>query len=407
MSISRWGTAAFATVSALLACPSLLAQSFTFGPTHVITLPAQDVTDMVTPLDMNGDGNTDLYVSLSTGNYIYLGNGTGSFSTTPVKANESGGGGFQVSPVFYDVNGDGFADEVIAYPGNNDPSGRDSYPGVFAVLLGDGKGNFTETTRLFLGDADVSRPLVAGDFNHDGKLDFATAYPGSPTQGPSTLTVFLNTGGGKFQVGLSTTVTGSPNGLASGDFNGDGKLDLVWADGAPEGSSKNAFAVHCLYGNGNGTFRPDQVCYTLDGAPESVAVADFNRDGKADLEVSTLERLDANGNPVTGAKPRMATLLAKSGGFAWSSSVSTPTAFAFLQILDMNGDGFPDLVASGDTLFKGNANGVFSPPQPAPTIFSAAFAPLRKGGLPALFYIDGSSAANGFSLDYRINTSPK
>ena len=94
-------------------------------------------------------------------------------------------------------------------------------------------------------------------------------------------------------------------------------------------------------------------------------------------------------------------------GFAWSSSVSTPAAFAFLQILELNGDGFPDLIASGDTLFKGNANGVFSPPQPAPTIFRAAFAPLRKGGLPALFYIDGSSAANGFSLDYRLNTSQK
>lgn len=50
---------------------------------------------------------------------------------------------------FYDVNGDKLADAVLVFPAYIDPSGGAGNSGVFAVALGDGKGNFTNTTELF------------------------------------------------------------------------------------------------------------------------------------------------------------------------------------------------------------------------------------------------------------------
>ena len=79
-------------------------------------------------------------------------------------------------------------------------------------------------------------------------------------------------------------------------------MDLAWADQLPEAGTKDQFGIHCLMGNGDGTFRPDCVCYTLDGSPLLLASADFNRDGKADLVVSTNADC-SSGTPVPGAKP--------------------------------------------------------------------------------------------------------
>jgi hypothetical protein len=402
----RLGSVVFAAASALFLCLSLHAQSFTFGPVQNINLPSEAVGYQLATLDMNGDGNTDVFVSLSTGNYIYLGDGTGSFSATPVTAHGSAGGSFQHQPQFYDVNGDGYADEVIAYPGYNDPSGTNSYPGVFSILLGDGQGNFTESTQLSQGDSNGSQGiLIAGDFNHDGKVDFATAFIQAPNSGQGTLNIFLNKGAGHFQAGLSMTVAGLPGGLVSTDFNGDGKLDILWLDDAPEANRKNAFDFHCLYGNGDGTFRPDKVCYALDSAPQSVASADFNRDGKPDLVIYAGAKLDAHGHVVSGAKPRLATLLAKTGGFYWSSSLTATTGVGTLRIAEMNGDGYPDLIA-GNSLFKGSANGVFSNQQIFYNV-PRIFAPLRKGGRPAMFYLNVNTNDLSDTVSYQLNTSPK
>ena len=280
-------------ISMFLVLPSLRSQAFTFGPVQTIPIAASS-TYIVTPLEMNGDGDTDLYISGGEGNFIYLGNGKGTFSSNPVEAVQAGIGSLQASPVFYDVNGDGFADEIYAYSGFNDPVGANSYNGVFAVLLGDGKGNFSASSIYSLGGDQGGGSLVAGDFNQDKKLDFALAYPGTSGEG-SAIVVFLNTGNGKFLASSPIALNGYPGGRSSltvGDFSGDGKLDLAWADQLPEAGTKNQFGIHCLMGNGDGTFRPDRVCYTLDGAPFALASADFNRDGKADLVVSTYVRLN-------------------------------------------------------------------------------------------------------------------
>jgi hypothetical protein len=403
--LSKWVVAALAAVSGFSASPYLQAQ-FTFGPTHQVHLPSPGYR--VIPLDMNGDGNTDLYLPLQSGNYIYLGDGKGGFSTTPIKAHESVSN-FMFPPVFYDVNGDGFADEVYAYPGYVDQYPGESYNGVFAVLLGDGKGNFTETTNLTLpvgnGGPGI---LVDGDFNRDGKVDFATIGGNEENGGyDAELTVLMNTGGGKFQFGYTEDLSDfNPSALTRGDFNGDGKQDLVWTDQTSENGHNNQLPVHCLLGNGNGTFGADHVCYVLDGEINGVAAADFNRDGKTDLLLLAGPKLDSNGQPVAGSRPRLITLLAKAGGFFWSSSVTASGMDYGVSILDLNGDGKPDAFVNYGDLYENKGNGVFSAPQSFREEYGADAIPLTKNGLAALFFITDDNSGD-YYVNYRINTSPK
>src|SRR5207302_5071208 len=89
------------------------------------------------------------------------------------------------------------------------------------------------------------------------------------------VSVLLGNGNGTFQLRQSFAVGTNPRGVALGDINGDGKLDLVVAN-----RSNNNVGV--LLGNGNGTFAAMQT-FTTGAAPYSAAVADLNGDGKLDV----------------------------------------------------------------------------------------------------------------------------
>ena len=110
-------------------------------------------------MDMNGDGNTEICLSMwnfdSSGvvqqfKYIYVGDGAGNFNPTPITVQETPDSYAFGTVQFFDVNGDGFADEVYSYAGFTASNGQAgvSYSGIFAVLLGDGKGNFNQTTSI-------------------------------------------------------------------------------------------------------------------------------------------------------------------------------------------------------------------------------------------------------------------
>jgi hypothetical protein len=130
--------------------------------------------------------------------------------------------------------------------------------------------------------------------------------------------------------------------LAVGDFNGDGKLDLV-------GTSYEFASVSVLLGNGNGTFQPAMNYPLTDGANvRFVATADLNRDGKLDLVV-------ANG--------RYVSVLLGNGDGTFQTSVSYLIGRAVLRLAlaDLNGDGVPDLIVSCGTVsvLLGNGDGTF------------------------------------------------
>ncbi len=118
------------------------------------------------------------------------------------------------------------------------------------ILLGDGTGHFTLKSGVQFTGAD---DLVAGDFNHDGKIDIATV---SGFQ--NTVAIFLGNGDGTFTAGQQyASIFGAFN-IGTSDLDGDGNPDLIVGFTDPElgfgPSSKSASYVYFLLGRGDGTF---------------------------------------------------------------------------------------------------------------------------------------------------------
>src|SRR5262249_36542948 len=130
------------------------------------------------------------------------------------------------------------------------------------------------TPPVYYATDDSPRGLAAGDLNNDGALDLviASATPGN------SVNVLLGYGDGTFAPATRVPVGREPWAVAVGDFNLDGNLDVVVAN-------RNDFNVRLLVGDGTGRL-------TMGGSfptgrePNSIAVGDFNKDGCPDLAVA-------------------------------------------------------------------------------------------------------------------------
>ncbi|HEY7422832.1 MAG TPA: FG-GAP-like repeat-containing protein [Gemmataceae bacterium] len=277
-----------------------------------------------------------------------------------------------------DFNGDGIPDLATAN------SGR----GV-SVLLSNGDGTFqparnTPTTYYPSGQ----NALAVGDFDRDGKLDLATSANGP---GGIGVNVLLGRGDGTFvntvqpSVGISWSSS-----IATGDMDGDGKLDLVvTADDFFNGQTN----VYSLLGHGDGTFGTtnnppygpaeayspaladldgdNQLDLVLGGnfttyvylpiynssqgprdlglVAESLTVADFNADGKPDLAATQ------NGS---------VSVLLGNGDGSFQAARSFTAGGGSVTAADVNGDRALDLVLGGGNVLLGNGDGNFGPPIP-------------------------------------------
>jgi hypothetical protein len=211
--------------------------------------------------DFNRDGTLDLAVANIVSNNIsvLLGKGDGAFQAA---VNYDTGSG-PTSVAAGDFNGDGKLDLVTA---NFGQLGSGVSPDNVSVLLGNGDGTFQAAVNYNTGS--FPKAVAVGDFNGDGKLDLVTANYSS-----NNISVLLGNGDGTFQAAVNYNTGSFPNAVAVGDFNGDGKLDLVTA------TSNN---ISVLLGNGDGTFQA-AVDYSTGSGPTSVAAGDFNGDGKLDV----------------------------------------------------------------------------------------------------------------------------
>ncbi len=248
------------------------------------------------------------------------------------------GGTFQ-APVGYDVGAN--PDYVLVADVNGDgiPDIVVACGGGPMLLLGNGDGTFGQA--MSTGD-NLYYFVAAGDFNGDGKLDLAIPVP---TIGAPQVAVLLGNGDGTFQVPAYYTAGDTPLSIAVGDFNNDGKLDLAVSE-----NGENAVGI--FLGNGDGTFGPFSD-YPTSVAPYQLVTADFNGDGNLDLAVAA-----------SGA----AVLLGRGDGtFASYVNYATVGNSYYLAATDLNGANKLDLAVSGGlssppSTLLGNGDGTFQRP---------------------------------------------
>jgi len=241
---------------------------------------------------------------------------------TPATITPTGANSVPRSVAVADVNRDGNPDALTANSASN----------TLGVLLGNGVGGFAlQTNTPSTGVNSTPRSVAVADINGDGRPDVLTANSAS-----NTLGVLLGDGAGGFALQAnapSTGVNSGPVSVTVADVNSDGRPDALTINGTNS-------TLGVLLGDGTGSFAlqtnaPSTGAY---GAPQSIALADVNSDGRLDVLTvnytsSTLGVLLGNG----------------AGGFALQSnapSTGTNSYPSSVAVADVNGDGRPDALTA-------------------------------------------------------------
>ena len=282
--------------------------------------------------DFNGDGIPDLAVSNTTTAFqsngsvaVFLGNGDGTYKPATVYTSA----GLTTSGVAVgDFNGDHILDLALV----DQCSDSECSGGSVSILLGNGDGTFGEATQYLTG-ATLSDWVAVGDFNGDGKPDLVVSDSCGGTCG--SVSVLLGNGDGSFQPAHVYTSGGiQPNFVAVGDFNNDKKLDLAVANTCADGSCTTGGLVGILLGNGDGTFQ-NAVGYASGGfGAQSLAIGDLNGDGKQDLAVADVSSVPGSIGILLGNGD---------GSFQPAQTFPVDGQPWGVAIADLNGDGKLDL----------------------------------------------------------------
>ncbi len=245
-----------------------------------------------------------------------------------------------------DVNGDGMPDLVIA----NESQSRNDSQGSISVMLGKGNGKFRAPVNYSSGGQGAYSISVA-DVNGDGKLDLVVANGCLGTDcSTGGVAVLMGNGNGTFKKAVvyssgAASVFGSR--VAVGDLNGDGKLDLAVATtGAGCGNGCQPGLVGVLLGKGDGTFKKAKT-YSTGGfdAIGWVAIADVNGDQKPDLVVANYCATECSYPPAQGS---VGVLLGNGNGTfqAVKTYPSGGNGTVSVAVADLNKDGKPDILVA-------------------------------------------------------------
>lgn len=215
--------------------------------------------------DFNGDGFPDLMVSMRYHKVMYLENiGKGNFKdpvSFPVKGQPTG-------LVTEDYNHDGFRDVAVALAG----SGR---VGV-QILWGKGKGEFKSGELYRAGKQPLT--IVNIDANGDGYMDLVTS-----SNSLHALTAVMNNGDGTFKSHKDFSAGEFPKFVVADDFTGDGFPDLAVSNATND-------TISVAVGRGDGTFTYPPVLHFVEEYPQGMAVGDYNNDGRIDIAVACRDK---------------------------------------------------------------------------------------------------------------------
>lgn len=287
--------------------------------------------------DFNNDGNVDILTikgaPTMADNHkfrVYMGNGMGVFSTTPVESDIASSVVGLRDLTLGDFNNDGKLDVAIVTwgPGITLPNG-----GV-RISLGNGSGGFTTTS---FGVRPRGVNIAAGDFNNDGNLDLAVRSIGGscfPDPCPSAVQIFMGPGNGTFTLRSYLTQYSTFTDYVTGDVNNDGNIDLVGVTVPSASSPGNILSV--VLGTGTGDFVNGGSLQIQTQSVGATTLADFNGDGKLDVAVDN-----------TSTNPTVNTVYIAFGdgvgGFSNSISLTADVNPVALVTADFNRQGTMDL----------------------------------------------------------------
>lgn len=246
-----------------------------------------------------------------------------------------------------DFNRDGKQDFASSSQGTN----------KVAIRLGNGDGTFGTLGSFNTPNKPVA--IIISDFNGDGKPDIATA----DAIASANVSIFLGNGDGTFGAASNLTAGDSPTALATGDVNGDGKLDMAVANA-------NSNNVSVFLGSGDGTFGAASNIATGGMVAQSIAIGEFNGDTKPDLAIA-----NRDSNNIT--------ILLGDGIGGFTAAVNSPIAVnaihpVSITIGDFNGDAKQDVATVNNgsdnvSVLLGNGNGSFN----SAVVFNVGKSPTR------------------------------
>ncbi len=293
--------------------------------------------------DFNNSGKPGLIQCCNSNTQMVFraGNGDGTFQApvvawaTPVSLE---------SPVAVDVNGDGNLD-LVAIAAQNPPAPPGSGYYYLTVWLGNGDGTF-QSPQVYT-TTTTPASLVVGNFFADGHPDIAVS------NGVNTIDLFRNEGNGTFTDAQSFTVGGgslSVMTMVGGDFNGTGVTDLAVMQLAGTNNSVNFADPQTLYvlwndGKGDLAEQPLGSNYYF----PNIAVSRLNGDGMMDILVSYASSENSQAVTVDAYYGQGDNTLYKSTIVNSTTGVSPANVYGLAGV-DVNGDGYGDIVAFGDAL---------------------------------------------------------